>query len=412
VVDGFNAWEPTLGVHPGGEVFVTAFEGADLNWQVIRSDDEGDNWASVGPGPGGGPTRTHVTSLDPYIYMDGSADGDSARVYTVDLYVGCSFLSYSDDKGDSWITNPAACGQPANDHQTLFAGPPVSSSTIGYHNVVYYCWNDIARPGAGCSKSLDGGLTFVPVGRPFEAPDCDQATGHGYAGPDGTIYVPRANCQPELAISRDEGATWDVVQIAEIGASGYHEAGVVADKKGNVYFLWMAADRLPHLAISRDGGKTWGKPMQVGAPGVNETNLPTIAIGNNGRIAIAYMGTANSPGKPWDFEGCLPGCDEVPMSYGPVTWNGYIGMTANALAKRPLFYTAAVNDPSNPLVRGTCGPGRCAPVGDFIDVVIGPDGTPWGVFVDGCVLTCVKEPGPNDASLAIVGRLVGGPSLR
>lgn len=408
---GSDAWEPTLGITPSGDVFVTALEGMDAS--VFRSRDRGNSWEIAGPEVGG--VNRHPTTLDPYLYVAVSPDADNARVYTVDLYVGCSLLSYSDDGGATWVTNPAACGKPGNDHQTLFGGPPVSSTTIGYPNVLYYCWNDIPTGYQMCSKSLDGGLTFIPTGAAaFPPADCDQATGHGFVGRDGTVYLPRASCQPELAISRDEGATWTVVQPAGIGTSGYHEAAVAADRAGNVYYVWMAKDRLPYLVVSRDRGKTWSKPMMIGAPGLVEANLPSLDVGGNGKIAIAYMGSTNSPGAPWGgFAGCLPGCFDIPPVYDRVTWNGYITMTANALADRPLFYTAAMNDPADPMVRRTCGPGRCVPVGDFIDVEIGPEGTPWAVFVDGCIADCTSDDrATNNAAAAVVGRLVGGPSLR
>src|SRR3712207_8600404 len=60
-----------------------------------------------------------------------------------------------------------------------------------------------------------------------------------------------------------------------------HEAGVVTDDKGNVFYTWIAADRLPYLAVSRDGGESWSKPLMIGAPGVNESNLPGIAVGRS-----------------------------------------------------------------------------------------------------------------------------------
>jgi hypothetical protein len=88
-------------------------------------------------------------------------------------------------------------------------------------------------------------------------------------------------------------------------------------------------------------------------------------------------------------------------------------LVSNALSDEPLFYTSTVNDKNDPLIRQHCGPGRCAAVYDFIDVVIGPDGTPWGAFVDGCTTICATAKGAsNMGSDAIVGHLVGGPSLK
>ncbi|MDQ3645795.1 MAG: glycoside hydrolase, partial [Actinomycetota bacterium] len=347
---------------------------------------------------------------------------DTSRVFTIDLTVACSYLSFSDDEGKSWFTNPLACGRPINDHQTLFAGPPAISTTVAYPHIVYYCWNDVAT--SSCTKSLDGGITFIPTGSPAypgidptEAEFCGGLHGHGYVGQDGTVYIPKGHCgQPWLSISKDEGATWERVQVAGNGVAT-HEASVATDAKGNIYYLWTAKDRLPYLAISKNGGKTWTKPLMVGAPGVNESNLPSLDVGAPGKIAVAYMGTENGPGQPFPEIPETPGCTVLgscptPEGYEKTTWNGYMMVSGNALDKSPVFYSTTVNDPRDPLIRLNCGPGRCRAVFDFIDVIISPQGSAWAAFVDGCTLVCAQA-GPNNiGSEAVVGQVAGGPKLR
>jgi hypothetical protein len=175
---------------------------------------------------------------------------------------------------------------------------------------------------------------------------------------------------------------------------------VVADSEGNVYFSWVAADRLPYLSISRDRGETWGEPMMIGPPGLREGLLPGMAIGADGKIAVFYMGSSNSP---WD-----PKTGEADGDYATERWNAYVTTTANALARKPLFYTATLNDPAHPMWIGPCGPDpiRCG-WGDFLDIVVSPQGEPWAVAVDLCQGTECTTSGE-----AVVGRLVGGPSLR
>jgi hypothetical protein len=417
---GLNASEPSLGVTEKGNVFYTAFQG-NTKIDIVRSDDDGKTWDIASPKfPGG--RNAQAVSLDPYLYVDDSEGVD--RVFTIDLTVACAYLSFSDDEGKTWTTNPLACGQPVNDHQTLFSGPPVSSLTVGYPNIVYYCWNDVVT--TSCSKSLDGGLTFSRTGLPPYpgwSPDhtdftdydgvpglCDGLTGHGAVGPDGTVYIPRGWCgQPYISVSHDEGATWTQVQVANNGIQD-HEAAVAVDSKNNLYYSWMDRQfRLPYLAISKDEGKTWSKPIPIGPPGLKEANLPTIDATAPGKVAIAYLGSENSPGGP--FARCREDEDKCP--YEKVTWNGYITESANALSKRPIFYTSTVNDKRDPLIRNTCGPGRCRATYDFIDIEIGPDGTPWGAFVDGCISICADPVGTNNLGTdGIVGRLVGGPPLR
>jgi hypothetical protein len=153
----------------------------------------------------------------------------------------------------------------------------------------------------------------------------------------------------------------------------------------------------------------------VGAPGVNETNLPSLDVGGVGKVAMAYMGTENSPGQPFP---AAPECTALmacpdPPEYKNTTWNGYMTITANAFDNDPIFYSGTINDPKDPFIRGSCGPGRCKAVYDFIDMVIGPDGTPWGAFVDGCTVTCgTGDSTTNLGSDGVVGRMVGGPSLK
>jgi BNR/Asp-box repeat protein len=421
---GLNAAEPSLGLTAKGNVFYTAFQ-ANARIEVMRGTPDGAKWDIVSPKLPGG-RNAHLLSVDPYLYVDDAEGVD--RIFDIDLTAACSYLSFSDDEGESWTTNPLACGQPVNDHQTLFAGPPASSLTVGYPNIVYYCWNDVAT--TSCSKSLDGGITFTRTGLPpypgeqagntdpgaEGAPGlCGGLTGHGAVGPDGTVYIPRGWCgQPYLSISHDEGATWTQVQVAKNGTQD-HETGIAVDSANNLYYTWMDRKmRLPYLAVSKDQGKTWSKPIPIGPPGLKEANIPAIDARGPGKVAISYLGSENSPGGPKfpDAPSCPPvGECAAPEGYENVTWNGYITMSANALSKKPVFYTATVNDPKDPLVRLSCGPGRCRAELDFIDVEIGPDGTPWAAFVDGCIAACVTG-NLNQGSEGVAGRLVGGPRLR
>jgi hypothetical protein len=428
---GVPAGEPTLGVTNKNNVYFVAIQ-TNTRVEVLRSKDQGSTWKIVSPKfPNG--RNAQLLTFDPYIWVDDARGVD--RIFTIDLTVACSYLSYSDDDGKSWMTNPLACGRPVNDHQTLFGGPPALSPTTGYPHVVYYCWNDILS--SSCSKSLDGGITFIPTGspafsgydpaaedpgvntsKPWDQPaQCGGLHGHGHVDLKGNVYLPKGHCdQPWLAISRNEGATWERVQVAKNGVA-HHEASVATDKKGNIYYAWSARDRLIYLAISKDGGKSWSKPMMVGAPGVNETNLPSLDVGGVGKVAIAYMGSTNSPGRPFPPLGTTTNPDcftaqlpcPTPKEYEKTTWNGYMTVTTNALAENPVFYSATVNDPSDPLKRGICGPGRCGgEVLDFIDVTIAPSGQVWTSWVDACTVICAEPKSTQDSGNdGLVGTLIG-----
>jgi hypothetical protein len=432
---GDHALEPTLGVTPGGTLFYAAgdfdnptFDAADRAvgvpmTDVLRSEDGGKTWEDTSPRVLG--QNSMPASLDPYVYVDDRVDGDNARIFTIDLTLACSYMSFSDDDGETWTTNPLSCGRPVNDHQTLFAGPPVSTTTVGYPNILYYCYNDVGS--SQCTKSIDGGLTFAPTGAPaftgykpgsdetgFYGVDgfCGGLHGHGHVGDDGTVYLPREYCgEAFVSISKDEGVTWTNVKVSDIRSTSQPESGtghpsVTADAKGNVYYTWIGADdRVLYLSVSKDGGKKWSKPVVAGVPGLKETNIPQIDVRGVGKIAIVYYGSTNSP-----FPKCKLECET--KDYAKTTWNGYLTISDDALNANPTFFTGTVNPTDEPLIRARCGPGRCHWAYDFIDVEIGPDGFAYGAFVDGCMKECTEITPREGNYEGLTVKLVGGPSLR
>lgn len=396
---GFQSGEPTLGITRNGWIFFIAFQGAGTI--VIRSRDGGASWETV---------SAERRTQDPYLWVDPQTD----RIFWSD-WLGCGQLSYSDDHGGTWTeARPVGCGH-NTDHQTIFAGPPVSSTTTGYPNVVYYCSIGAgatfsAPGGTTCSKSLDGGLTFAPtLTPPFPAAvaedamasrpgKCNGGSGHIFVGSDGALYVPRGLCgQPWLAISRDEGDTWSRVQIASNGmgknANGIwdHEAAVRADSGGNVFYSWVARDRIPYLAVSRDHGATWSSPVRVAPSEVNEAFIPNMDLDESGRLALVYMASTTSPGAPFPNDGggtpVIVNLNDARVSaaYESTTWTGYITVTRDPLAQVPEFQSAPVTTPEYPLVRGQCGPFTCQAVRDFIDIEFGPTGEIYAALVDTCM---------------------------
>ncbi|HEV8361748.1 MAG TPA: sialidase family protein [Candidatus Thermoplasmatota archaeon] len=426
--------EPTIGVDSQGNVYVSGFVEAPPPFgsspTVMRSQDQGATWENVGPRLPTG-HQDPPTTLDPYIYVDPTTD----RVFDLDLYAACAYLSWSDDQGASWSTNPLACGTPVvpNDHQSMVAAKPVQVSTRGYENVLYYCVNRVAD--TACARSLDGGTTFEPLTTAYlgvqpEALDptsllgseprgiCGGLSGHIKAGPEGTLYLPRDYCGvPSVAISQDDGATWRVVAISSEQGSQEHEVAIAVDDAGNVYAFWGNATGLPLLAVSRDQGQTWSAPRMVGPPGLTAMGWPAIAAGAEGRVAFAYIGSTMEggyEGKQTETCSDLLGLQCQPTGdYDNATWNAYIGVVTDALSDAPTVVTATANDPSDPVARGVCGRTRCHGIYDFIDIVIDPAGRPWAAFDDACTDRCATDPagatGPNQG---FVGTLAAGPALR
>ncbi|HEV8360205.1 MAG TPA: hypothetical protein VGR28_07115, partial [Candidatus Thermoplasmatota archaeon] len=139
-------------------------------------------------------------------------------------------------------------------------------------------------------------------------------------------------------------------------------------------------------------------------------------VGGTGRIALAYLGSTDSPGQPWPQPKC--GQDMCLVTnptitgYENTTWNGYLTTSADASSADPLFFTSQLNPPGDPLVRGLCQAVNCPGFGDFLDVRIAPDGTAWAPFVDVCTGACVQDAkGTPDRRELVAGRLWGGASL-
>jgi len=396
------AGEPTIGITREGYVVVTAGNGCVTSCtgsvemaktvmpgerSVLLTRDKGRTWQNVSPNVAG--VTTQVTSQDPYLFVDRAPE--KSRIFDIDLNLACNELAYSDDDGASWISNPLSCGEPVNDHQTVFSGKPISSPTLTYPRIVYYCFNKLLY--TTCTKSLDGGLTFQPTTGADQI-ECSGLNGHGVTNSKGWIYLPYTGCSniAELAISRDEGANWTTVRLPGTVKGG--DPSVAVDAKDNLYYLWDDADRRPVLSTSVDGGKHWSKPINVVAPGVLRTDLATLAVGAPGKVAIAYYGTSFDTDRK-------------------AFWNGYLAEGIDVLGAHPLFYSASINDPQHPLKTGACGPGRCGRVLDFIDVEIAPDGQPWGAYVDACGTVCEKTAVESvQDNAGIIGTLVGGPNLR
>jgi hypothetical protein len=418
---GRRSAEPTVAVDTDGVAYYTAANfdssiGNQARTELMRSTDGGLTWKSV-------QTTSPVlksepaTTLDPYVWVDTDTD----RVFNVDL-VGCGFLQVSDDKGESWESSLAACGDSV-DHQTLFGGPRPTGMLLpqlgDYPNVVYYCTNRILD--SRCGRSTDGGRTWVTTATPaypgFDPAGggmCNGLHGHGVVDKDGRVFLPKGHCgNPWVSISEDGGDTWTRVKVSDKlsgtpvvpvlrYAGTYAHTSMAADDAGNLYYVWPDDKMRPWLSISTDHGRTWQEPLLVAAPGVNETNFPTVDAGAEGTVAIIYVGSAgNTPGAVGGGNARRP-------------WNHYVLTSTNALDAEPLFRSTTTNDPADPIHRGDCF-SRCGGMLDFLDVVVAPSGEVWATAVDTCATSACIGGGAVDADRVGRGlavRQIGGPLLR
>ena len=407
---GYGAWEPSLGLQRDGTI-ITAARNSNVDPGFARSRDDGVTWERTTP-------PEHDTSLDPFVWVD----PDTNRIFASDLDTPtCTPVSTSDDDGSTWRTS-RVCGH--TDYQKIFGGPPPADGAKprGYPNVVYYC-AITGGEGAGtpnfnaCSKTLDGGATWAltgepsypireaPVGSP--SPVCDGGAPPGVVGRDGTVYLPRAWCgEPWISVSRDEGATWRRTRLPgpslpfdPSNAAWHNDTSVAVDAENTLYYTWAGDERL-FLSVSRDGGRTWSEPRDILPPGVTRAQNTAIDVGDPGKVAISFIGTRDPKSTP-DAE---------------KSFDGYLVQSTDAGAADPTFVAAPVNDPERNTLwtGGSCSPIRCGNMGDFYDVVIGPDGTPRASFVDSCPDDdkCTSFGVTNSRGEGVVGQLVGAAPLR
>ena len=424
---GHGASEPTLGVGRSGALFVTGYAGPGVPINaapaVLRSRDGGATWTDVGPRLPGDQKDPPYTG-DPYLTVDAA----TGRVFSADLTsFSCMSLVWSDDEGESWFANPAACSLTSGfiDHPSLVAAKPRVLPTVGYPSVLHVCFNSVTD--ARCARSLDGGLTFGPA-RPLAVftphasePDSDcftALTGRLQASPDGTVWLPYVEActgRPMVAVSRDDGLTWAAHAVSterpgDVGTYNDHEAVVAVEPSGRAWALWLSGG-LPYVASSDDLGASWSPARLVAPPEVTATDLPAIAA-RDGRVVVAYLGTTAPGGyaeRPMDRVSLLG--DYAPRDeddWRNVTWNAYLGV----LLPDGNVTTVTANDPQDPLARGACGRMRCAEaggdlgMGDFIGLVLDADGHPWASFVDACTRGCATDPGVgNDVNEGLVATL-------
>ena len=402
---GEQGGEPNIGVTSSGAVFVTAFQ------NVVRSTDGGKTWAVV-PNPVGAPT-----TLDPMLWVDPLTD----RIYNNQLYVGCSYMSYSDDDGATWVPAPVSCGLPGIDHQKIATGPyPASAAvapaaSVAYPDLASYCYNKIA--GTHCAVSLDGGLHYEAdvmvdsndLGPNIDTPlGCGGLNGHQHHAADGTIYVPYGfNCgQAHIGVSEDGGLTY---RIHRTGLpSLYVDMDMASTPDGTVYLFYKGNDQLVYLLRSHDKFETQEGPFLVSPPEVKGTMYTVMSAGSDGRVAFGYLGNRQNTNNSLE--------DDMGTN---TVWDLYVTMTLDGEATPPTFVTTKANPADDPVQRGSICMSRGCHDGnrnmlDFIDSAMGPDGRFYVVFTDGCTSKACLKPGAEMQSTdteVSVARVVLGPSL-
>ena len=378
-------------------------------------------------------TGTRVRSADPILFTDqGTGRTFVSQLNTVTqtnpVLIGLnSLMAFTDDDGATWT--PAQVNPPdgSNDHETVGAGPypPALSNlanSVNKGHAVYYCGQGgyvlAITSIAYCSRSDDGGLNFgksIPA-YTDAASGCSQAIhGHVKVAPDGTVYLPNAQCGggQAVAVSTDAGTTW---AVRTVPGSTSPAGGAIIDPSvavskdppvgsatsNTMYFAYAGAvgtDNHMFVTVTKDRGLTWSTPVDVGASlGINNVVFPAAVAGDSNRAAVAFLGTTTSGDhQAANFTG---------------TWYGFVAHTYDGGAT----WTTVNATPAGPVQRNACiwnggGNNVCRNLLDFTDATMDDKGMVLFGFADGCVDQC-ETGGPNSyASKATIARQSGGKGL-
>lgn len=417
---GFAGGESTIAVTNSGAVFyapaVQASAGVRAQYFLggnsgfARTTNEGASWSFVNPigldtfppsvagiasqrlsGSLGYPAWDQI---DDKFYIDRT----TGRLFWTDPDVPSEAVVWTDDDGLTWTLSELPLGLGGEWTQVTTAKPRISK-TAGYPEVVYACgeYDSVGRDattvveGDICQKSLDGGESWIAAGQGFFGSpiathaQCDGKTESPnfspWAAPDpqGRLFEPLfCDGKTYLLRSDDEGATWPIVAqfpytVPNVGPGQTGSAELRTDAVGNLYLAWsIPGNPNPNgayapgkvlLSVSRDAGRTWSAPLGVLAPGVQGIRTHFgFDVGGPGHVAFSYLGKAA----------------------GRNGFDGFITESANVLARRPLFWSAQINDPSQvPLDTGSEGSSHGLGL-DYVSVSIAPDGQPWASFWDDC----------------------------
>jgi hypothetical protein len=345
---------------------------------VTSSDDAGKHWRTLDSGG-----SEHILDVPPWM----SRDPQTGRIWfasVLPMLCGAD-VSWSDDNGRTWQTNPAV-GCPGMGSMRILEGPapPGGAQPVGYRHVVYYCANlsDLSNSNLWCYRSLDGGRSYAFTGAfadPTPTPGCDakHPARPGTVGPDGSLYFPVFTCGDlSVAISRDEGATWDYVHVAKTDVQDLYITSFAADRTGNLYLAWTAGQGTPLLSISRNHGRSWSRGASMAPPGVGNAHHIAIAATGRGHVAVSFLANRDRSAN----------------------LSGYLTETRDALARRPVWWGAPLNDPRQPLI-STKDPETFGDRLFFFTDSFAPSGEPWAAF------HCAKTSACPGRRIGVVGRL-------
>ncbi|WP_110208118.1 sialidase family protein [Nocardioides daejeonensis] len=391
---GVLGQEPMLAVNRRGTIFLgmaskegvltqAGFLTGTAQSYLLRSRNDGRSWQRIAL-PRGINTSEGVPYVDPAT--------DRLWVTSTNLGLPCGApVAWSDDEGVTWRTAKKRPGcQPLSggDWPKLFTGPYRKTAEVAAGSMprraVYLCnyipsiWVAVT---IACWRSDDSGETFGFLGNlPVRSLVCRSGEtaggsfhtivhGTGQVLRDGTVVVPVDMCGTIIALrSIDNGRSW--TSSSAIGKAGsvrnfldgsaeslaqnvfmnmFFDQTLAQDDRGNLYVGWVRDG--VHLAVSRDGGKSWRQLGRVSPPQVKGAVNVSVTARGRGEVALAWWGTE--------------ALTDPLLGFGE-KYRGWMTHSRNALAKRPVFSSAATSAAKAP-PQITNATGCCASLQMFIE---------------------------------------------
>jgi hypothetical protein len=394
--DGFGS-EPSLLATPDGTLYFTSVLGSatargDGLW---RSDDGGKTYLGKADYPfGGGDSDIDVLASGRLLLT-----GQWRPAAIPNLYLtGGESVSYSDDRGETWVPVPTAGYLPGADRNWLATHPSDP-------DVAYLVFNNLAT-GLMVGKTTDGGTTWVP---PAVVAGTGQVQGraggpNGIAGDavvdaEGRLYIPYGvsiggGTAQRVYRSDDGGATFAELTVRMV--PGNESAGAIfstlaLDAAGGLHYVWAeTVDKTMAVLYARssDHGETWANPVRITPEGVTAA-FPWVVAGEAGHVAIGYYATAGTttPDKAPEETTWVP-----VVTFASPGEGGGIVATAVEVTNRP-------NHKGPICTQGTeCSGGR--DLGDFFELAVLPGGPVAIVYADDAAeartnAVAVQDEGPG-----------------
>jgi hypothetical protein len=353
--------EPGIGVDGAGTIWIGSNIDPNTGNDPRTSPGVGlltgeDLWKSTD----GGASFTWVA--DPYGLTDGSfglggEDSDATaapeknaqgfyNVYGVSLYLAASTLAYSQDGGRTFQLIQLA-GIPAQDRPWVNADGPCTVY-LTYHQLPLFLpvvntydvcsglpvsapvltIDPVSQTQLFAANSLPGGTNAFNkpavdtwassphrhnIYVPMEA--CNLQSPQDFIGNLVTtaeqvpLCPPGVDTEVEVGVSSDGGASFTtrVVALNDNGEIQVWPTSIAVGPDGSVYVAW-SDNHHAYTSVSHDGGVTWSPRRRVDSPPVATADYPTVAVGPDGHVDVAYYGSprngdtndTNAMGSPGD----------------------------------------------------------------------------------------------------------------